>query len=73
MNARENAKRLPHDYAVGDKVMLKVDGVKRKAAYKYTIPYTITEVHTNGTVRIRRGKVSERLNIRRLTPFFGDN
>ena len=50
MNTRENVKRLPHEKAVGETVMLKVDDVKRKAVYKYTSTYTITQVHTNGTV-----------------------
>ena len=29
-------------------------------------PYKIIEVHTNGTVRIKRGSVTERINIRLL-------
>ena len=35
-------------------------------------PYPITEVYTNGTVRIQKGIVNERVNIRRLTPHFGE-
>ena len=36
-----------------------------------TGPYEIinSKVHTNGTVRIRRGAVTERVNIRRITPY----
>jgi hypothetical protein len=30
----------------------------------------ITSVHTNGTIRIQSGAKSERLNIRRVTPYF---
>jgi len=52
------------------KVLLRQDGINRKAAEKFTGPYEITQVHTNGTVRIQRGTVSERLNIRRIKPFF---
>ena len=37
---------------------------------KYDGPYTITDVHVNGTVRIQRGTVNERVNIRRITPYF---
>ena len=33
-------------------------------------PYLITEIYTNGNVRIQRGVVSERINIRRLEPHF---
>jgi hypothetical protein len=32
-------------------------------------PYVIAKVYSNGTVQVRRGVVSERLKIRRLTPF----
>jgi hypothetical protein len=67
---RENKRRINFDYAVGQKVLLKEDGILRKAQDKKTGPYVITQVHTNGTVRIQRGTVSERLNIRRLTPYF---
>jgi len=69
-NARENARRIDFDYAVGQKVLLKKDGILRKAEDRYKGPYVITQVHTNGTVRIQRGTMSERLNIRRITPFF---
>ena len=69
-NKRENSSRLSHDYAIGDKVLIKYDGIIRKAQDKYEGPYTITQVHCNGTVRIQRGSVNERMNIRRLTPYF---
>ena len=72
-NDRENASRVHFDYAVGQKCLLKNDGKSRKAADKYLGPYIITQVHTNGTVRIQRGTISERLNIRRITPYFGTN
>ena len=69
-NARENGKRIDFDYTVGQKVLIKRDGIIRKLEDKYIGPYTITQVYTNGTVRIQRGTISERLNIRRLAPYF---
>ena len=69
-NARENSRRMDHDYAVGDKVLLIESGINRKAANKNSGPYTITQVYTNGNVRIQRKSTNERLNIRRITPFF---
>ena len=51
-NKRKNSSRLSHDYAIGDKVLIKYDGIIRKAQDKYEGPYTITQVHCNGTVRI---------------------
>ena len=71
--ARENKSRLDWDYKVGGKVLIRKDGVLRKGETKYQRePWTITEVHTNGTIRIQSGKKSERLNIRRVIPYFED-
>ena len=68
---RENRSRRDWDYKVGDKVLLRKDGILRKGESRYECdPWTITSVHTNGTIRIQRGTKSERLNIRRVTPFF---
>ena len=67
---RLNAKRLEHDYAVGDNILIVKDGILRKAEDKYVGPYRIIQVYTNGTVRIQRGNISERLNIRRIIPYF---
>ena len=68
-NKRENNRRLPHDYVIGEKVLIIKDGILRKAEVKNEGPYTIIQVHCNGTVRIQRGSISERINIRRLTPY----
>jgi hypothetical protein len=69
-NARENARRIDYDYRVGQKVLLIRDGTLRKGEDQFEGPYLVTEVHTNGTVRIQRGTISERLNIRRVVPYF---
>lgn len=72
-NARENTRRLPFDYIPGSRCLIisEINGEKkRKALDKNEGPYTVTNVYTNGTVRIQRGSVNERINIRRLTPFF---
>ena len=69
---RENAQRTDFDYAVGGKVLVKKGGILRKAETVWTGPYRITTVHTNGTIRIQRGALSERLNIRRVKPYYSD-
>ena len=71
-NKRENNKRVPHDYKVGDFVYIIKDGVYRKLEGDKLGPFPITQVFTNGTVRIQRDLVNERINIRRLTPHFGE-
>ena len=69
---RENALRSDYDYAVGGQVLVRKDGILRKSETKWTGPYHITTVHTNGTIRIQRGALSERLNIRRVKPYFSE-
>ena len=51
--ARENAKQCDYDYVIGDKVLLCKDGNLRKAETLYDGPYTVTQVHTNGTIRVQ--------------------
>jgi hypothetical protein len=70
-NRRENASGISHDYKVGDKILLKKPGKHlRKLEAPRTGTHTVTEIYTNGTVRIQKGKVNERVNIRRLFPYF---
>ena len=67
---RENRSGRDWDYQVGDKVLLRKDGILRKSESRYERdPWTITSIHTNGTIRVQRGTKSERLNIRRVIPF----
>jgi hypothetical protein len=60
----KNAKCIDYDYKVGEKVLLH----KAESAYGKE-PWTITTVHTNGTIRIQRGTKTERLTIQRVQPF----
>jgi hypothetical protein len=63
--ARENKSRVDWDYKVGGKVLIRKDyGVLRKGETKYQREgWTITEVHTNGPIRIQSGNKSERLTL----------
>jgi hypothetical protein len=69
-NSQENRKRIPHTYKIGDKVLLEKPGKVRKMSAPREGPYIIVHVSTNGTVRIKNGAVIQRVNIRRLTPYF---
>ena len=70
-NIRENRNRIDYDYprigqqiyVIRDKIHCKLDGPKKG-------PYTITDVFSNGTIRIQRGRINERIDIRRLEPHF---
>jgi hypothetical protein len=72
-NQRKNAKRIDYDYKVGDKVLVINEGILHKAESVHgKEPWTITTVHTNGTIRIQFGTRTERLSIRRVEPFTDD-
>ena len=69
-NQRVNAKQIDNDYKVGDKVLVINEGILCKAESAYgKEPWTITTVHTNGTIRIQRGTKTGQLSIRRVEPF----
>jgi transposase InsO family protein len=69
-NKAENAKRIPHTYGVGDKVLLR-RGTENKYETPYKGPYTILQINDNGTVRMKVKNVEDTYNIRRLTPYLG--
>ncbi len=60
-NKRKNSKRVNYDYKVGDKILIRKDGILQKAESIWKKqPWTITTVHTNGTIRIQCGTKSEK-------------
>ena len=69
-NLRENQKCIDYDYQVDDPVQVIKDGIYRKLDAPKFGPFCITDVYTNGTVRVQHGNVNERFNIRRLEPHF---
>ncbi len=68
--ARKNSTQVDYDYKVGNKVLLRQDGILCKAESSYIKkPWTITTFHTNGIIRIQCGTKLKRLNIQRIDPF----
>jgi hypothetical protein len=61
-NKRENSSCVDYDYKVGDKILIRKDGILRKAESIRKNPWTITTVHTNESIRIQCGTKSERIN-----------
>jgi hypothetical protein len=49
-------------------VLLETPGIPWKLSTPFTGSYPVTNVYKNGTIRIQKGSVSERVNIRRITP-----
>ncbi len=69
-NARENEGRIDYDYEIGQKVLLRNEGILRNAESRWhKKPWLITTVHTNGTITVQRGNKLERMNIRRVCVF----
>jgi hypothetical protein len=67
---RENKGRIDHDYKVGQKVLVRNNGILRKAESRYLKdPWTIISVHMNGAITVQCRNKCERMNIRRVKPF----
>jgi hypothetical protein len=63
----KNKSQIPSEYKVGDQVLLETSGILRKLSTPHKGPYPVTNVYKNGTIRIQKGIVSERVNIRIIT------
>jgi hypothetical protein len=72
-NKKENAKRTPYTYQIGDRVMIHLNPHRKHGSAKYSGPHTLTAVKDNGTVTLRKdangGAVHETWNIRNLEPY----
>jgi hypothetical protein len=66
-NENENAKHIPHNYNVGDKLM-RHKGSENKYKQPYSGPHSILQVNTNGTACLQIGIVTDLLNICQLDP-----
>jgi hypothetical protein len=72
-NARENEGRIDYDYKVGQKVLLRKEGILRNAESRWhKKPWLITTIHMNGTITVQRGNKEEQMNIRRVKLFMED-
>jgi hypothetical protein len=72
-NAHENKARIDYDYKVGQKVLLRKEGILRNAESRgHKKPWLITSVHTNGTITVQCGNKIDSMNIQRVKPFEED-
>jgi hypothetical protein len=67
----ENKGRIDYDYRVGQKIILQNKGILCRAepTYLKDDPWTITPVHTYGTIMVQCRYKYERINFWRLKPF----
>ena len=69
-NARENKTRTAHTFRVGEKVLLTKPGrILPKLRTPTEGPYEIQAVYANGTVKIDKGTVTEKVSLRRILPY----
>ena len=69
-NIRKNSTRIEHDFKVGNKILIKHTDLQHKLDSPMSGPFKIVEIHTNGTVSFQNGVVIERINIRRISPYW---
>ena len=71
-NRRENAKRIPHTYSVGDRVMIKEEASRKHGLDAFGGPWTVAQVNDNGTVKLTgasvQGAVTQTWNTRNVDP-----
>ena len=70
-NVREDSKRMPYEYTVGEKILIvnKRYERNRKLSAPTKGPFVIVKINKNGTVVIERNQYYETINIRRIRPF----
>lgn len=68
-NKRENSKRTPHTYQVGDQVLIKQSQETKYGKNPYKGPHPVTVVR-GAIVTVDEGKVTEVYNIRNIKPYY---
>jgi hypothetical protein len=71
-NKKENKKRLFHEYKVNNCVLSKSKpSLAKFSQFIWDGPYEIVKVNDNGTVHLKKGIVTETINIRKIRPYKG--
>jgi len=68
-NKRENRKRIPYNYKIGDQVIVKGNYLVKYANIAYKGPYTITVANNHGTVCVDMSIITDVINIRNVHPY----
>ena len=70
-NARENKRRIAHDYKKGDRILILSQALDPKMKL-HDGPYPVINYDkATGTLHIQRKNYVEPINIRNVRPFFG--
>ena len=68
VNEKVDANHINFDFALENKVMAMDNGIDHKSMDKQTASLSVTQVHSNETIRIQWNGLIEHLNL--VTPFF---
>ena len=68
-NQAENNKKIQHEYRVNDTVLVKNERSTKFGQDTYNSPWKILEVRNNGTVKVKKGAITDIYNIRNVTPY----
>ncbi len=68
-NLKENNKRIPHEYKVGDKVLYQNLTKSKYGENPYSGRYLVQQVNNNGTVHLSMEAITEVVNIRLNKPY----
>jgi len=68
-NQKENSRRIPYQYKVGDKVLYQTLTKSKYGENPYSGPFTVLQVNGNGTVHLSMGAFTEVVNIRLIRPY----
>ena len=66
---KENSTRTNHHFQVEDQVLIS-NNKANKYETPYKGPYTIIQTWTNGMAKFSMGATTDRINIRRLKPYY---
>ena len=68
-DAKENSKRVHHEYKVNDQVLVKHQQSTKFGQNAYNGPWTINKVRDKGTVKITKKVFTDVYNLRNITPY----
>ena len=72
-NERENRTRKVHQYKTEDLVLIKNEQSTKYGNTAYSGPYTVTSVNENGTLYVKKGIVTDVINIRNVHPYLSNS
>ena len=72
-NERENRTRKVHQHKTEDLVLIKNEQSTKYGNTVYSGPYTVTSVNDNGTLYIKKGIITDVINICNVHPYLSNS